>query len=225
MKRTFKVLLSAIILTVMLFAIATVSYADVSEVYETENGSLCADAPTEQNEPTVNESNVEEELSENVFSAIFEQIKSYATEIFCAMTFIGSLILAYAYKKGLLPLIEKTLLSIGSSVSKIKERTESGAVATEELGASITAKLENSEALVNNMIDKIGEMNAELSQIKTSELERTDNCKELSIIVSTQIDMLYDIFMSSALPQYQKDAVGEKVAKMKEMLKENDKKK
>ena len=225
MKRTFKVLLSAIILTVMLFAIATVSYADVSEVYETENGSLCADAPTERNEPTVNESNVEEELSENVFSEIFEQIKSYATEIFCAMTFIGSLILAYAYKKGLLPLIEKTLLSIGSSVSKIKERTESGAVATEELGASITAKLENSEALVNNMIDKIGEMNAELSQIKTSELERTDNCKELSIIVSTQIDMLYDIFMSSALPQYQKDAVGEKVAKMKEMLKENDKKK
>ena len=225
MKRTFKVRLSAIILTVMLFAIATVSYADASEVYETENGSLCADATAEQNEPTVNESNVEEELSENVFSAIFEQIKSYATEIFCAMTFIGSLILAYAYKKGLLPLIEKTLLSIGSSVSKIKERTESGAVATEELGASITAKLENSEALVNNMIDKIGEMNAELSQIKTSELERTDNCKELSIIVSTQIDMLYDIFMSSALPQYQKDAVGEKVAKMKEMLKENDKKK
>ena len=225
MKRTFKVLLSAIILTVMLFAIATVSYADASEVYETENGSLCADATTEQNEPTLNESNVEEELSGNVFSAIFEQIKSYATEIFCAMTFIGSLILAYAYKKGLLPLIEKTLLSIGSSVSKIKERTESGAVATEELGASITAKLENSEALVNNMIDKIGEMNAELSQIKTSELERTDNCKELSIIVSTQIDMLYDIFMSSALPQYQKDAVGEKVAKMKEMLKENDKKK
>ena len=40
-------------------------------------------------------------------------------------------------------------------------------------------------------------------------------------MVKAQIDMLYDVFMSSALPQYQKDAVGERIAKMKEALVEN----
>ena len=34
--------------------------------------------------------------------------------------------------------------------------------------------------------------------------------------------MLYDVFMSSALPQYQKDAVGERIAKMREAITEND---
>ena len=61
-------------------------------------------------------------------------------------------------------------------------------------------------------------MNAELTEIRCSERKRTENTEELSVIVGTQIDMLYDIFMTSALPQYQKDAVGERVAKMKEAL-------
>ena len=36
--------------------------------------------------------------------------------------------------------------------------------------------------------------------------------------MNAQIDMLYEIFMSSALPQYAKDRVGEKVAEMKAQL-------
>ena len=44
---------------------------------------------------------------------------------------------------------------------------------------------------------------------------------QLRLVVDTQIDMLYDIFMSSALPQYQKDAVGERIAKMKGAIREN----
>ena len=35
--------------------------------------------------------------------------------------------------------------------------------------------------------------------------------------MSAQIDMLYGIFMTSSLPQYQKDAVSEHIHKMKEV--------
>ena len=34
----------------------------------------------------------------------------------------------------------------------------------------------------------------------------------------SQIDMLYEIFMQSGLPQYSKDALGERMAKMKKTL-------
>lgn len=216
MKGTLKAFVAAIIFTLIISSSLIVSYADHSEAVINDSDIGLTDGQ-EQTDKIV------DEVGENVFTTIFNQLKSYATEIFCGMTFIGSLILAYAYKKGLIPLIEKTLVSISGAVAKIKERTESGAIATEELGASLSEKLEKSEMIVNSMIDKIGEMNKELAEIKTSELERTDSCKELSIIVGTQIDMLYDIFMTSALPQYQKDAVGERVAKMKETLKDYDK--
>ena len=38
-------------------------------------------------------------------------------------------------------------------------------------------------------------------------------------ILAGQIDMLYSIFMSSGLPQYQKDEIGEKIKEMREELK------
>ena len=160
----------------------------------------------------------EEVNDDNLFTKLFDEVKEYATEIFCAMTFIGSLALAYAYKKGLLPLVEKTLVSIGAAVARIKEKTESGELATENLGIAITDKLEAAERTIDELKSRISTMNTALESVITDEARKNDESKNLAIIVSTQIDMLYDIFMTSALPQYQKDAVGERVAKMKEAL-------
>ena len=159
------------------------------------------------------------EVSEdNLFTKLFNEVKEYATEIFCAMTFVGSLTLAYAYKKGLLPLVEKTLVSIGTAVARIKEKTESGELATENLGIALTDKLDVAERTIDELKSRISNMNTVLEAVVNDEARKKDESKNLAIIVSTQIDMLYDIFMTSALPQYQKDAVGERVAKMKEAL-------
>jgi hypothetical protein len=42
----------------------------------------------------------------------------------------------------------------------------------------------------------------------------------MKTIMSAQVDMLYNIFMSSSLPQYSKDAVGERISEMKAALAE-----
>ena len=39
--------------------------------------------------------------------------------------------------------------------------------------------------------------------------------------MKAQVDMLYEIFMSSSLPQYQKDSVGEKISSMRKSLSED----
>ena len=39
----------------------------------------------------------------------------------------------------------------------------------------------------------------------------------MKALMSAQIDMLYDIFMTSSLPQYQKDAVNKRISEMKEV--------
>ncbi len=165
-----------------------------------------------------------EQMSDsNVFSRLFYLATSHATEILCTFTLIGSLVLAYAYKKGLVPLLRKTLLSIGTSVNKIKEKTESSELVTSRFGEEITKMLTNTDALVKKLGERLDEMSTTLNEVKEKEQQKEKNSESLAVIVGAQIDMLYDIFMSSALPQYQKDAIGERVAKMKEALRKDGK--
>ena len=46
----------------------------------------------------------------------------------------------------------------------------------------------------------------------------------MKIILESQIDMLYDIFMSSSIPLFQKEAVGEKISAMKKRLLDTEEK-
>ena len=54
-------------------------------------------------------------------------------------------------------------------------------------------------------------VNARLDALEDERDER----KKLTAVLSAEVDMLYEIFMSAALPQYLKDSVGERIAKMK----------
>lgn len=186
-------------------------------------------ADSQENDTTDTSANAEADTYDpdntvSFFEKAFREIKKYATEIFCALTFIGSMILTYAYKKGLLPLIESALLSIGNSVSKIKEKTDANEESTINLGKNMTERLERSEEIISTLTERIEEMTSTIEEVKDGELLKNRENQNLTVIISAQIDMLYDIFMSSALPQYQKDAVGERVALMKEALRGNEEK-
>ena len=160
-------------------------------------------------------------VEKNIFSTVYEEITSHATEILCAMTFAGSLILAFAYKKGLMPLLKGSLISIGNSISKIKDDTTENAERNAKLGESIEVGLESAMATLGILTKKISELDLALNERLASEDDASREKEEFKLILTSQIDMLYDIFMTSALPQYQKDAVGERVAKMKGAISEN----
>jgi hypothetical protein len=50
--------------------------------------------------------------------------------------------------------------------------------------------------------------------------------EQIKTVLTAEIDMLYEVFMSAALPQYEKDRIGEKISLMKKTLSEvsNDEK-
>ena len=162
-----------------------------------------------------------EQSEENLFSKVYEEVASYASEILCGLTLVGSLTLAVAYKKGLLPLVEKSLLAIGNAVSGIKESTKESAETGSRLKDNIEKRLTVASETLEALADKIGSLDKALSASLEGDAKSRLEAKELRLVVDTQIDMLYDIFMSSALPQYQKDAVGERIAKMKEAMANN----
>lgn len=177
--------------------------------------TVCASAEVE----TVVESGVQGE--ENLFSRIYAELTRYTGEIFCALTFVGSVVLAFAYKKGLLPLIEKSLLAISTAVGRIKESTKESADKTTALASDIDERLTKTSETVERLAKRVGELDASLGDSLNDEREARLEARELRTVIDAQIDMLYAIFMSSALPQYQKDEVGERVAKMKEAIREN----
>ena len=181
---------------------------------DTDTVDITEELPVEE----VDETEQDNSVAMNIFTRVFNDIKIYATEIFCAMTFVGSVILAYAYKKGLLPLIKGALSSISPAVSSIKERTEANEESSNTFNAALDKRLSDAEGLIGEFTSKIDAMSLSLDEISQSEAMKNDDAQKLKIVVETQIDLLYEIFMTSALPQYEKDAVGERVAKMKEAL-------
>lgn len=167
------------------------------------------------------EESAEAETESNFFSKVYEEVTAYTSEILCTLTLAGSLTLAFAYKKGLLPLVEKSLLAIGNAVSGIKESTGKNAEASATLIATVEKQLSATSALLTSLAEKVSSLDKALGASLENESEARLEAKELRLVVDAQIDMLYDVFMFSALPQYQKDAVGERIAKMKEAMANN----
>jgi hypothetical protein len=80
----------------------------------------------------------------------------------------------------------------------------------------INGRLEDASRLLMAME---GALTTLTSRLDALESER-DGRKKLCAVLSAEVDMLYEIFNSAALPQYLKDRVGERIAYMKAEISE-----
>ncbi len=194
----------------------TESDAGADTDFDTEAESAESDAGTNSN-PTVGagtESDTDTEKSANPFEVVFSAVRGCAAEILCALSFVGSLILAYAYKKGLLPIIKRGIGAISATVSSIRETAERGESKTDELTRALCERLTSTQISLDGIENAVDTLGKRLDSLESD----SDEKKKMRVILSAQIDMLYSIFMTSSLPQYQKDEVGAKIAEMREAL-------
>lgn len=150
----------------------------------------------------------------NVFEQIYSLILSNSDKILSALAFMGSLVLAIAYRKGMLPILRGGISKIGEEIGHLKSETESFYKASEGKLSEAYKSIERAEGLFSSLSDRLAELEEELS---AQNADRT-NYSQMRIIMSAQIDMLYEIFMASSLPAYQKENVGEKICEMKKAL-------
>ena len=162
------------------------------------------------------------EPESNFFTVAYEELSAYASEILCGLTLAASLILAFAYKKGLLPLVQSALVSIGNAVTKIGDSAKKSEEQTALLEENIGSSIKNAKDMIGSLTEKISSLDNAVNERLVMDEKARGEYEKLRFIIEGQIDMLYDIFMSSALPQYQKDAVGERIGKMKGMVAKDD---
>lgn len=151
----------------------------------------------------------------NGFSVLLEGVRAHFGEIFSALAFVGSIIVMVCYKSGLLPVIKEGLRQLAGGVRGLGEHTVTIREDTAELRAAMERELEAAEGVLTKMADTL-----EILEKKLGDEEARD--REISVLkeaVSCEIDMLYNVFMAAAMPQYLKEQLGESVAGMKAMLK------
>lgn len=177
-----------------------------------------ADTDTNLTEKTDNvyENEVPVEDGTNPFAQCYEYICEHADDLFSALAFVGSLALAFIYKKRLMPQLSSALGNIRASVKSIGDTAEKTLAGSE----SALAEVKSSMELVGTGLDTLCCTVTDLDKRLSSSEDQMSEMKVMKTIMSAQVDMLYSIFMSSSLPQYSKDAVGERISEMKAALAE-----
>ncbi len=166
---------------------------------------------------TVGDENEVDE-GKNFFALIYDKAMNNLSEIFSILAFIGTLAVAFFYKRGMLPLFTKAVNGIGQGISEIRKESERAA---EESGIKIGAIADKLSA-VEEAFAAFSSSLAALEEKLESEEAAISERRKMSVIMSSQVDLLYDIFMSSSLPEYKKEAVGAKFLQMREELNGDD---
>ena len=150
----------------------------------------------------------------SIFDIAGEFVMENSAEILSLLTFIGSLVLAFTYKKGLLPKLSGALKGIGGSVGTLRENTEKAIVTISEKIDEVNTESKNTERLCEALGERVAQLASTLEEVKGEKEERD----AMRAILTAQVDMLYDVFMTSALPKYSKDAVAERITAMRSAI-------
>ena len=218
-KKILKILTAVMILTLMTISFAVTAYAAnveeemISSAADTAHPEIADEVSAPDNtEPNSSEG------EESIFSLMYSTVMNYSSEIFCALACGCSLLIVFAYKKGLLPLIKAALGALTSSVSKLKEQTEAHLDGSDSALSMVKNTLVTYEAKAQALTEKLSEMDEKLTALE----KNGSRAKATEYIMNTQIDMLYELFMASGIPQFQKEAVAERVKIMKEAIRTNE---
>lgn len=152
--------------------------------------------------------------SGGVFGEIYSYLASHAGEIFSTLSFIGTVAVALAYRRGLIPLLRDGLGAIGGAAGNISTSTERAQAVTEEAIAGVRMALDGFSDTLRT-IERAGEETSE--RLRALEGEGYDK-KALTKILLEQINMLSDIFMSTSLPQFRKDEIAERAKEMRDLV-------
>ncbi|MBQ7356092.1 MAG: hypothetical protein IJW66_01715 [Clostridia bacterium] len=191
-KKLFKILLS-VAFALSIFSSVSL-FASASEV----------EAPGE---------GVTTESDENIFTEIYLAVTENSADILSLLSFAASVTVALFYKYALSPLIKGGLEKISSGVKDISGESSKEYRALAEAQAKIAEREERMEESLASLSRSLCEM---------QDNEKASLEKNLLTVMHAQVNMLYEIFQSSALPVYQKEAVGNMINEMRSELAKNE---
>lgn len=210
MKKRFSVLLPALALALALcFSVGVCAEESIDrdtlaqETADAETAHDTAEALPDEGTP--------DPPAQNVFTALYDFFLSHSAQFFSLLSALCAALIALCYKKGLLPLIKTGLGAIVNQGEHNDEKTSVIIEKADEMIGNVKDHLQISESSAEEM-RLAAEQVRKIGEDFSSDRERTDL---LIALIGGQIDLLADIFLSSSLPVYEKERIGERVAVLK----------
>ena len=146
--------------------------------------------------------------------ALYTWFSENAGNVLSLFSLITTLFLAVTYKRGLLPKFSTALTRVSDGVKEMKATSENASEGFLKVLEGLKGVCERIEMNYAALEERINELTEGLESVEDAKRER----ERMKIIMLAEIEMLYDIFTSSSLPQYAKEEVGIKIADMRAAL-------
>lgn len=170
------------------------------------------------NAEEVTEDVAEEVIQPTVSEIVVTWVKTNADKLFTGATFVASLIVAYMYKKGLLPALSiffsKLSGTLGDGVSSIQTVTEALAASTDERLKGFADTIAPAMVKASQAAEIAVKVSETVSNLQIQLEESQTDREVLKTVLEMQSKMFYEFFMAVNLPQYQKDKLGQTYAEM-----------
>ena len=226
-KRSIRICLILALCILLYLSFSTAAFAEEIDEGGAKNAAVDGESTTEEvenpdngseiganDEVKAEESTNDEAPKNNPFEEVAALIYEHTAELLSALTLIGSVILAYAYKKGLIPLISRALEKLSGNVSKIGESAQNTELLGQKIKEELSKTLEGIEESILAIKERIENTENALVQ---KECALKESLKFTEVLYA-QVDMMYELFASSSLPEYKKEEVGRRILGMKKTV-------
>ena len=155
-----------------------------------------------------------EEAEENPFALLYRDIAQNLDAVFGAFAAFGTLVIAFSYKRGMLPLLRGGVGVLSDKVKEIGEESKKIGEESSENAEFVKNQLQIMLTSFRECTDSMHGFGEALGELK----KRSDEIGLLKSLLLGEVELLYDIFSSSSLPQYQKELVARRMEEMRTAL-------
>lgn len=153
----------------------------------------------------------EEGTEKNPFALLYRDIAENLDAVFGALAAVGTLAVAFSYKRGMLPLLRGGVGVLSDRVKEIGEQSEEIKKGSEENAVFVKNQLQIMLSSFKDCADTVKNFAAVLEDVRA----KTGEIELLKSLLAGEVELLYDIFSSSSLPQYQKEIVARRVEELR----------
>lgn len=148
------------------------------------------------------------------FLLLYDRIASHLPEIFSALSLLGAAIIGFTYKRGLLPALRDGIGSIGEATKEWGRSAENHTKNIEEICENVNNSIHFIEDFAKKTSASLKNCEEKISMLDDQKKEN----EKLGILMNAQVDLLLDVFLSSSLPQFEKERVCKRAEEMKAAL-------
>lgn len=197
----------------LLIAAPLTLHTDAQTETSPDAPEVLSDAPAEKNE-SPSDTTPRGEPSYSAFGALYEKVCAHATEIFSALSFLGACLVAFGYKRGMLPLMKGGIHAASDAIRQIQSGADTALKKSGEICEKVKNDLQYFAERTKILEEALAKMEQTLCRVESTEDERAG----MRLLMEGQVDLLGEIFLSSSLPQYEKERIGERIRLMKAQI-------